>query len=147
MPSADELDDAIAYAMNDYKPATKHELNFNGKKGQKKNKPGGTRDVVVAPAAKAPKQPKLEYFAVQLEASRVRAILKAVFDGLPPERARFFRMLEQTRRLQPQFHVTLMHRALAPAKPAQWDALVKAYEAAAGSPGPRRTRRPWAAAG
>jgi tRNA ligase len=134
MPSGTELDDAIAFAMNEYKPATKHSLSFDGKKSQKKNKSAGTKDVVVAQTAatKTPKQPKLEYFAVKLEPSRVRAVLQAVFDSLPPERARFYRMLEQTRRIQPEFHVTLMHRALAASKPAQWDALVKAYEAAAG---------------
>ena len=136
MPSADELDDAIAYAMNDYKPAIKHNLSFDGKKAQKKNKSGPTRDAVVgqtASTAKTAKESKLEYFAVQLEASRVGPILKAVFDGLPAERARFYRTLEQTRRIQPQFHVTLMHRASAASKPAEWDALVKAYEVAAKS--------------
>jgi tRNA ligase len=131
MPTADELDDAIAFAMNDYKPTVKHDLSFDGKKAQKKNKSAAPKDVVLTTAApKAPKQPKVEYFAVQLEASRVRDILKAVFDGLPADRARFYRTLEQTRRIQPAFHVTLMHRANAASKPAEWDALVKAYEAA-----------------
>jgi tRNA ligase len=135
MPSADELDDAIAFAMNDYKPQTKHTLSFDGKKGQKnspKNKSAATKDVVVHTAniAKGAKEPKLEYFAVQLPPPRVRSVLQAVFDGLPPERARFYRTLEQTRRMQMEFHVTLIHRVHASSKPAEWDALVKAYEAA-----------------
>ena len=73
--------------------------------------------------AKPVKEPKLEFFAARLQPQRVRGILEAVFHDKDPETARFYRQLSQTRRIQAEFHVTLIHRASQQQHQEQWKSL------------------------
>lgn len=140
MPTSDDLDAAIQWAMNDYSPKIKIDLskkNTKWSKGQvPTNKPAQpAQNYHNSPRAssstpKAPAKPrKLEFFAVRLPSARINGILDAAFKDQDPATARFFRQLQQTRRVQPEFHVTLMHKASAAAQPQAWDNLVKLHAA------------------
>lgn len=147
VPSSEELDEAIDAALSDYKPDIKHDLSFNSKKKDHSNYRTG------APAqqngqAQAPqsKPPKLEYFAVKVPTAEVTSALDKVFNNLPPEKARTYRHLQQSRRIQPAFHVTLMHRASISSHPDLWSHLTTLHSnilteqyknPSAGSPDPQ----------
>ena len=74
------------------------------------------------------KSPKLEFFAVRLPASRVSSIIEATFQDKDPETARMFRQLQQTRRVQSEFHVTLIHKASTSQHQELWDHLAALHE-------------------
>jgi tRNA ligase len=146
MPTASDLDEAIEWAMNTYKPETYHMLNFKIKGSrhggvspniQKKNiendSPSLSSQNGKEAANKPKKQPKIEYFAVTLHANRITAILNAMFADLPPARAKLFRQLQQMNRVQKEFHVTLMHRAHASTHITTWAKYEAAYKDATSS--------------
>jgi tRNA ligase len=127
MPSATDLDDAIQAALDDYKPDIKHDLSktFGQNKGDKRNK-GRERGLQQqqngspSRSKKAVKQPKPIYFSVKLPSDRVRAILAAIFRDKDPQTAQFYCQLENSRRIQPEFHCTLIHSASKPSHPELW---------------------------
>lgn len=125
MPSAADLDDAINWATNDYTPDFKMDLSRGGnnKLKQSGNNQNQNNRNNAAPETRPKKQPKMEYFSVRLVSQRVGAILDATFRDQNPEVARFYRQLQQTRRIQNEFHVTLIHRASAPQNQQYWDKL------------------------
>ena len=120
LPTFDELDKAIDAALSDYRPNIKHDLSFNSKKTKSNNR-GGT------PAQQnghvQAKPPKLEYFAVKLPATEILTSLDRIFSKAPPEKAKMYRHLQQSQRVQPSFHVTLMHRASISSHPDLWSHL------------------------
>lgn len=130
MPSAEDMDNAIEAAMNDYKPDVKHELGptFAKNKNRIQWNQGGDRTVQLPvqrqlneiqqngttqqpEPVRAKKAPRIEFFAVRLPGPRITGILEACFRDQPPAVAKMFRQLQQTRRIQGEFHVTLIHRA------------------------------------
>ncbi|EKG19499.1 tRNA ligase fungi [Macrophomina phaseolina MS6] len=122
MPTAQDLDNAIEAAMNDYRPDIKHELNFSGKqkqqqKAQQQN--GGTPS--------QPKPPKIDYFCIKLPSARVTGVLDAVFKDQDSQTQHFYRQLQGLRRVQPEFHVTLIHRASARDRQDHWDRMLKLH--------------------
>ena len=131
MPSASDLDDAIEYAMTGYTVDVKHDLSGTfGKQQNGKTKglgPKSQRDQLAHRPNGAPskplKEPKLEFFAVRLPAQRVTSILEAIFKDKDADTARLYRQLKQSRRVQQEFHVTLIHRLAAPQNQQYWDSL------------------------
>ena len=121
IPNSDELDKAID-AASYYKPDIKHDLSFNSKKRDKPNHRDGAQHNGQAQKPQA-KPPKLEYFAIKLPTTEVLSTLDKVFDKLPAEKAKLYRQLQQSRRLQAAFHVTLMHRASISSNPDLWSHL------------------------
>ncbi len=59
----------------------------------------------------------------------VLASLEKTFAKVGAEKSRFYKQLQGTRRIQPQFHVTLMHRASSNEHPALWEQYTKLHEA------------------
>ncbi|CAI6253794.1 unnamed protein product [Periconia digitata] len=118
MPSAADLDDAINWATNDYTPDFKMDLS----RGGNSKAPQAVKNKS-QPDPRPKKQPKMEYFSVRISADRVGSILEATFRGQTPEYARLYRQLQQTRRIQNEFHVTLIHRASATQNQQYWDKL------------------------
>ena len=118
IPNSAELDQAIQAALSDYKPDIKHDLSFNSKRKENSNWRG---EVVPQPngAAKA-KPPKLEYFAIKVPASQITSTVDRIFSHVPPEQAMMYKHLQQSRRIQPSFHVTLIHRASISSNPDLW---------------------------
>ncbi|KAF2866679.1 RNA ligase-domain-containing protein [Massariosphaeria phaeospora] len=120
MPTAADLDAAIEWALSDYKPDLKMDLSRS--KNQKENRYGRKQ---TQQELKPKKAPNMEYFSVRLVSQRVNSILDAVFRDQDATTARFFRQLQQSRRIQGEFHVTLMHRASASDNQAYWDQLMR----------------------
>jgi tRNA ligase len=115
--------------MNEYNPDFKMDLSRGGKGGQKQAQNGNKRQNQDQAQQQRPKkQPKMEYFGVRLDPKRINAILEAMFKDKDPETARMYHHLKQSRRIQPEFHVTLVHRASAPQNQAYWDKLLKLHE-------------------
>ena len=122
MPSSEDLDRAIEAALDDYKPDIKHDLSFKSNKKDQSNKQNGHVAQPNSPAKQA-KPPRIEYFAVKVPKAETLSALDKVFDQLPPEEAWMYRLLQQSRRIQPAFHVTLCHRASIPLHPEIWSRL------------------------
>ncbi|CAJ2512678.1 Uu.00g007970.m01.CDS01 [Anthostomella pinea] len=111
LPSAEDMDEAVKAAIHDYKPELKHTIPDRGgrKDKQQRNQ-----------QPQAPKRKPLEYMSVSIPAADVNAALESAFSGVGPEAQRFYKQLQQTRRIQPSFHVTLMHRVSAKEHPELW---------------------------
>ncbi|KAF2686606.1 tRNA ligase [Lentithecium fluviatile CBS 122367] len=132
MPSDVDLDEAIHWAMNDYTPDFKMDLSrgrgANRTQNQGQAFPANTRNQK-QPQPKATKPPRMEYFSVRLPTQRIASILDVLFRDKDAQTARLYRHLQQSRRIQNEFHVTLMHRASAPQNQAYWDKLNKLHDA------------------
>lgn len=136
MPSSADMDAAIAAALNDYTVDIKHTIKSgNSSSNTKKTQPNGAPNPS-QPAPK-PKERKVEYFAVQLPATRVAAVLDAVFRDADPAQAQLYNALKASGRLQREFHVTLIHRASAAQHPGIWGQLTDLH-AQTSAPTPER---------
>lgn len=118
VPNDEDLDKAIEAALSDYKPDIKHDLSF---KSNKRDRGRNANGIGVQPAQ--PKAPKLDYFCIKLPTKDVLSTLDKLFDQESPEKARMYRQLQQSRRIQPAFHVTLIHRASVHSHPELWSHL------------------------
>ncbi len=132
MPSDDDMQAAIEFAMG-HEVTTKHDLSFSkpapGERSQKHQKPAPnqpqqkplTIDQVVG---------RLEYFSISVPASHVNSILASMFDHAPADEARMYRLLKQSRRIQNEFHVTLIHRASATQNRKLWETYTEEFQKA-----------------
>ncbi|KFY27946.1 hypothetical protein V491_00696 [Pseudogymnoascus sp. VKM F-3775] len=114
MPTSEDLDDAIAFALNEYKPELKHDVSGRGPKA-KPNQPKKPN----VPAA--PKKKALEYIAIDVPTKQILDALEKTFSAQDGTKSIFFRQLQETGRVQPKFHVTLIHRASSKQYPEIWD--------------------------
>ncbi|KAL1964261.1 hypothetical protein VTN77DRAFT_7081 [Rasamsonia byssochlamydoides] len=127
VPTSEEMDAAIEAALHDYHvdmdlswPSGKQ--NTKEKKGQKNGTP--------APQNQDPETlvKKLEYFGISLPASQVTDILTSLFPpSTSPHKAKLYHHLVNTRRIQPTFHVTLVHRAHSKDFPEIWKQYTDLY--------------------
>ncbi|KAI0126207.1 RNA ligase-domain-containing protein [Xylariales sp. AK1849] len=118
VPSAEAMDEAVKAAIENYNPDLRHKIpDRKGRNGKGTNAQNQQQ--------KTPKKKPLEYMSVSVPARDVNATLEAAFKGADAEASKFYKQLQQTRRLQPAFHVTLMHRASAKDHPEQWAEYVK----------------------
>lgn len=133
MPTASVLDDAIDFALNVYKPDLKHDLGSTFSKNtgpklkqdQDRSRQESRNQQTVAKKAK---KPKIEYFGVRVQPARIQSILEAIFRDLPTERAKLYHSMLKSRRLQPEFHVTLIHRAQETKFAGKWKNLTQLAE-------------------
>ncbi|KAB8291278.1 hypothetical protein EYC80_009964 [Monilinia laxa] len=115
LPTSEDLDEAIQVALSDYKPALRHEVG-RGPKNNNRNQQKETR-----PQPQIAKKPKpLEYISISLPRKDIKDALDDAFGRASSEKGRFYRVLEETRRVQPEFHVTLIHRANSKQFPELW---------------------------
>lgn len=125
VPSSEAFDAAIDFALG-YKPEFRHDIPDRGKKNnqQQKQQP------------KAQKPRKLEYMSVSVPAHEVNNALEQAFKSTPKETSRLHTQLKQTRRIQPKFHVTLLHKAVSSAHPELWEKYTTLHKEveAAGNP-------------
>ncbi|PQE06400.1 hypothetical protein CJF32_00002443 [Rutstroemia sp. NJR-2017a WRK4] len=120
MPTSDDLDEAISFALTEYKPSLKHDLSRppkNNNQGSKEN-----------PAKK--KKRAIEYISIALPKNDIKDTLDEAFASVSSNKARFYRALEETRRVQPEFHVTLIHRASSKQHPELWQKYSTMHEEA-----------------
>jgi len=127
VPKPQDLDAAIVAALDD-KPDLRHTIPGLGGKHKELKQPKQK------PAYEQPKKKKpLEYMSVVVPSYQVVGALEASFAGLGPEKSRFFKALQGTRRIQRDFHVTLMHRARAKEFPDLWERYTRIQEAEGGN--------------
>ncbi|KAL6251208.1 tRNA ligase [Rhinocladiella similis] len=138
MPGDKEMREAIEFALQ-HQVDKKHDLDFNksshSSKGQK-NAPtpppqrqqqnAVPRKVLTVDQLVG----KLEYFSVPVSATQINSVLSRMFDSADAEEARMYRMLKQSRRVQGEFHVTLIHRASASQHPDMWQMYTETYRSA-----------------
>lgn len=123
VPSAEDMDEAIKAAIENYKPDIRHKI---PDRGSNKNKHNGAQKQ----QPKVQKKKPLEYMSVSVPAKDVNSLLETAFKTADPETSRFYKQLQQTRRVQAKFHVTLMHRASSKEHPERWAEFVKLEESA-----------------
>lgn len=130
MPGEQDMQAAIEYAMQQ-QVKTKHDLSF-GKPTQAVKKQANTIQTKAAEKTLTPEQllAKLEYFSLPVSTTEINSILSPIFDRSSPEDARMYRMLKQSRRIQPEFHVTLIHRASAQQHPDLWQLYTEEFRKA-----------------
>ena len=130
MPSSDELDEAMAAAMNDYQPDIKHDLSFRSK--SKNNGTSGVKSSDWRENRKLTQEPKsmsdkIEYFCLRVPTTQILSILDSTFQSKEPTVSKFYRQLQQSRRIQPSFHVTLIHRSSKPQHTELWQRLTSLH--------------------
>lgn len=130
-PTSSDLDHAIDAAMRDYEVKTKHDLSFGGNKskGPKGNKNQGQQSTLPL-RNETPEQlaKKVEYFNIAVPSTQITSILTSLFPpSTDPKKAQFYRQLLNSRRMQPSFHVTLIHRASSQAHPDIWKRYTDLY--------------------
>lgn len=133
VPDANDLDLAIEAALNDYQVDIKHDLSFKSKKSQGQNKNAGPTQTNGSAQPKAPKPPAIEYFCVSIPSNEVRNTVDKAFSTQSPEISKFYRQLQGNRRVQPTFHVTLMHRNTISQDPDLWSYLSSLHASAQSS--------------
>jgi tRNA ligase len=142
MPTDPDMDAAIQWAMNDYTPDIKMDLSKSGnnnrgkqnlndnqiRQNMQRGSPGDFQNGRKQQEPKPRKAPRMEYFSVRVGTSRINSVLDACFHDKDATTTRMYKQLKQIRRVQNEFHVTLMHRASASQNPAYWDKLMKLHE-------------------
>ncbi|ORY62376.1 RNA ligase-domain-containing protein [Pseudomassariella vexata] len=118
IPSSEDMDEAIKAAIEEYTPDLRHTI--PDRKDNKKDKQAHNQE-----QGKAQKKKPLEYMSISVPAKDVNGALEAAFKGVDPSTSRFYKQLQSTRRVQPMFHVTLMHRASSKDHPELWSQYVK----------------------
>ena len=132
MPSHQDMVEAIDGALNNT-VSIKHDLSFNSHSRQAKGprQTYGGRNGGVSPAAQdlTPDQlvKRLEYFSVSVSTTNINSTLSTLFGKAPVDEASVYNTLKQTRRLQQEFHVTLVHRASSTEKPEIWQKYTNEY--------------------
>lgn len=128
MPTPHELDDALNSAMRDYHVQMDLSRGYESKQIQKKpNKNNNKSEQKVKPTAEALAK-QIEYFNISVPTQDVSSVLHSLFPSTtPPERARTYHHLVNSRRIQPTFHVTLIHRAMKNDLPHIWDLYTNHY--------------------
>lgn len=130
MPTDADMDAAIEYALNDYRPS------FNSKvadtwrretgqmaRGSCPKGQGVPIKSTVKPPESTKKRPQVMFFGVYLDTARVNAILDAIFANQDAKTAQMYMRLKQSSRIQDQFHVTLIHRQSPEENKPYWDQL------------------------
>jgi tRNA ligase len=126
MPSYQDMSDAIDFAL-DNTVTVKHDLSFNPKNrhAKQQRQMQEPRNNNVSPAAQdlTPDQlvKRLEYFSVSVSTTVINSTLSNLFAKASADEARVYNILKQSRRLQQEFHVTLIHRASSSQKPEIWE--------------------------
>ncbi|KAK4166782.1 putative tRNA ligase [Cladorrhinum sp. PSN259] len=115
VPSAEAMDEAVKAALEGYTPDLRHNIPDRGK-----NKNKQKQDKQANLPQKQQKKKPLEYMSVDVETKDVLNALEKTFANVSSEQSRFFKQLQGSRRIQPKFHVTLLHRAGAKEHPDLW---------------------------
>ncbi|KAI2611923.1 tRNA ligase [Hypoxylon sp. NC1633] len=115
IPSDEEMDEAVKAAIENYRPDLRHTIPDRRNK-QEKRQFQQQKSQEAKPAKKKP----LEYMSVSVPAKDINVALESAFKGTDAPTQRFYKQLQQTRRIQALFHVTLMHRVSGKEHPELW---------------------------
>ncbi|KAI9864816.1 MAG: hypothetical protein M1813_002586 [Trichoglossum hirsutum] len=117
MPTGDDMDEAIESTLRDYKPAIKQTLFHPSKKD---NKPA-QKSMKLTQNLRPSQPPKIDYFCIRLPHNLILSVLNSQFKTQDAATQRFYRQLQQGRRIQSSFHVTIIHRANSKEFPDVWE--------------------------
>ncbi|GMM33928.1 tRNA ligase [Saccharomycopsis crataegensis] len=115
MPTKEEIDEAFKKAL-DYKPKINKIVRGSGKKSEDKQKKNH-KDKNENNSNPKPRSPKINYFGIEISdpstlLSRVYSLINKKQNILNLEPTQnFFHKLAYSQRIQPRFHVTLVHAA------------------------------------
>lgn len=115
VPSSEEMDAAIESALSDYQ--VKEDLSWtSGKKHEKPEKHEKKSKNVAEKGSKIQDPTVLvkhiEYIGVSVPTPAIKDLLSSIFPpGSDPLRSKTYNHLLNSRRIQPNFHVTLIHRS------------------------------------
>lgn len=147
MPTQQELDDAIASAVNDYHVQLDLSHQYGSQKWLRGNSRQPERQIKAARAQgqqqqepQAPKNidpeslaGKIEYYCISVSTPDISNVLQSLFSSsgnkaaIPAEKARLYNHLVNSRRIQSTFHVTLIHRASKQDRPQIWERYTHEY--------------------
>ncbi|KAI8962982.1 tRNA ligase [Daldinia sp. FL1419] len=122
VPTDEELNEAVKAAIENYKPDLRHTIPDRSNKRDKKQVQQAKNQ-----ETQPPKKKPLEYMSISVPAQDIKVALESAFKGTDAQTQRFYRQLQQTRRVQALFHVTLMHRAGAKESPELWQKYVSLH--------------------
>jgi tRNA ligase len=128
VPTSQELDDVIEAALKDYR--VDQDLSWSDKRTTKEEK---KRQQKAAQPTSKSQDPEtlvkhIEYVGITVPPSQILDLLYSMFPKTTPaERARLYKHLVNSRRIQPSFHVTLIHRALNQQHPDVWKQYTDLY--------------------
>ena len=139
MPTSDDMDAAIEAALHDYQVDLKHEIKG---RDDRRSQPNDRQANGHANGSAKPKEKKLEYFGVTVAATRINSILEAIFRDASADDSKMYKTLKAQRRVQSEFHVTLVHRAEADRDSNYWNKLSDMHAKASAPTGDRAFSMP-----
>ena len=111
IPTSQEMDDAIDSAMRNYHVQLDLSQGYETKKGNKNKDNNKKAEEKGRPTPEALAK-QIEYFCISIPTQEVLNVLHNLFpSNTSPEKARMYHQLINSRRVQPTFHVTLIHRS------------------------------------
>ncbi|KAI9376788.1 fungal tRNA ligase phosphodiesterase domain-containing protein [Aspergillus egyptiacus] len=129
VPSAEELDNAINWAVSEYNVMdVDNSFSYKQPKAQKQKQKQADNSASTSTINIEAKVKNIEYFGISIPTNEVLDLLHSLFpNSTSPERARLYHQLVKTRRVQPSFHVTLIHRTSKKDRADVWDPLTQRY--------------------
>lgn len=129
LPSDEDLDKAIAAAMHDYKVQQDLSSGYSKHKNKKNNVVPQSTTTTSTTLIKSPEllARKIEYFSISVPTHEITNTLTSIFTTVSPDQARVYNQLLNSRRIQPKFHVTLIHRASREEQKGIWDHYATQY--------------------
>lgn len=136
VPDSAELDAALASALNEYRVDT--DLSWGtSKKAEKKAEKASKKNEATISAVSAHNKAQdpmvsvkhIEYIGILVPPTDIQQLLTSIFNDTsgPAERNKLYHHLKNSRRIQPSFHVTLIHRALSKEQPQIWEQYTDLY--------------------
>jgi tRNA ligase len=121
MPSHQEMEDAIVWAQENT-VTLKHDLSFVASNRKKRHPNSGNQEHEPTTPEPTTQQlvKRLEYFSIPASSTVINSTLASLFRDSTAEEARMYNQMKQSRRLQSEFHVTLIHRASSGVEPETW---------------------------
>lgn len=128
IPPPEALNNAIASSMHDYKVQQDLSAGYSNPR-QPKNTPSKSIPSVPTALIKSPHllARKIEYISISIPTHEITSTLSSLFASATPEHSRLYNTLLNSRRIQPKFHVTLIHRASKDEQMGIWDQYTKKY--------------------
>ncbi|KAI9768344.1 MAG: hypothetical protein M1840_004952 [Geoglossum simile] len=120
MPTGDDMDEAIESTLRNYKPAVNPTFS-SAPSSSKASTKAAERNTKLAQNPQRARPPKIDFFCIRVPTNRILAILDSHFKTTTAMTQRFYRQLQQTRRIQPTFHITIIHRANSKEFPEVWE--------------------------
>ena len=130
MPTHQDMSDAIGFALGET-VTLKHDLSktFNQRNNDRglRQQNGNTHQRPVTPLTTEQQINRLEYFGVSVSVTDITSSLSNLFSKASPEEAKMYNLLKHSKRIQADFHVTLIHRASAPQHTDIWSSYTNAF--------------------